>query len=576
MITFYVIKELLTNMSIIIMIAYLLSKTTIFKNLVTGRNNHFIQKLFLILIFALIGIFATYVGIPVKGAIANSRIIGVMVGGIYGGPLVGIGAGLIAGFHRWAIDIHGFTAGACAVSTVVEGAIGGLATRFLKNRPHAWVHAFIAAMFAELLQMAIILTMAKPFVHALELVKIIWVPMVLLNPIGVAFFIGFIDGIYKEQENEAALQTKLALDITDRCLNYLQKGLTNKENIEQVAQVILDMSGVSAVSITDRQQILAHKGVGSDHHQGNLSIRPDVFQKAIGNGEIIVVNEQAEIGCCHRGCKLRSAVIAPLWKNAEIIGTIQIYLARENGISNVHISLARGLARIFSTQLELADIEYQKKLCHRAELKALQSQVNPHFLFNSLNTISSFCLTKPERAKKLLLNLGTYFRNTLLHNDNFVSLADELQQIGAYLELEKARFEDKLQIIIDIPQDVDCILPQFILQPLVENAIKHGVLPMETGGIVYIKAAKAAEGTEIQIENTGVSIDEMTVQKFCSDSLPKDCIGLTNVNQRLKSIYGPQYGLTIKIRQNGGTIVSFTIPERVEGDFANEYNTGSR
>lgn len=573
MVTIRVVMKLLTNMSTIIMIAYLLSKTKIFKNLVTGNNNRFFHKILLMFIFAGIGIFATYVGTPVKGAIANSRIIGVMVGGIYGGPFVGIGAGLIAGFHRWVIDIHGFTAGACAVSTVIEGAIGGFAANFFKNRAHSWLHALIVGMFAELLQMTVILSMAHPFSEALELVKIIWVPMVFLNPFGVAFFIGFIDGIYKEQEKEAALQTKLALDITDRCLSYLRKGFHNKEDIRKVAGIIFEMSGVSAVAITDRKEILAHHGLGCDHHQGNIDIQSDLYQKVIGTGEMTVINEHGGIGCPYPGCKLRSAVIVPLSKNEEIVGTIQIYLARENGISNVHISLARGLARIFSTQLELADIEYQKKLCQRAELKALQSQVNPHFLFNSLNTISAFCLTKPERAKKLIVSLGTYFRNSLLQKDSFVRLQDELKQIGAYLELEKARFEDRLQIIIDIPEDIDCSLPQFILQPLVENAIKHGVLPMENGGNVYIKASKISNETEIQIENTGVSIDKAIVEKFYSNDLPKNCIGLTNVNQRLKGIYGGEYGLSIKGRPNGGTIVSLKIPQRVEGDFVDEFNS---
>lgn len=569
----YVLRNLLSNMSIIILIAYSLSKISIFKNLVTGKNNLLLTKVIMMFIFALIGILATYTGIRVNGAIANSRIIGVMVGGFYGGPLVGIGAGLIAGIHRWAIDTHGFTALACAISTVAEGTIGGLASKYFKNHPQSWVHAFIIGMFAEILQMLIILMIAKPFDQALNLVKIIWIPMVLFNPIGVALFIGFIDGIYKEQEKEAALQTKLALDIADKCLCYLQRGLSNSDNMEKVARIILEMSGVSAVAITDCKQILTHVGVGADHHQRNIPIQNDSAQHVLRTGAISVVNNQVEIGCPHNGCRLKSAVIVPLKKSFEVIGAIRIYLARENSISNVHVILATGLARLFSTQLELADIEYQKKLCRKAELKALQSQVNPHFLFNSLNTISSFCRTKPDRARELLINLSTYFRNTLQCTDNFIRLHDELKHIHAYLELEKARFEDKLQIIITIPEDIDCILPQFIIQPLVENAIKHGILPTEHGGVILIKAQKIADETEIVIENTGVSIDEDIIHKLYANNLPKDCIGLTNVNDRLKSIYGEGYGLKITGKQAGGTVVFFRIPDRVEGDFANEYNS---
>ncbi|MGE5604211.1 MAG: LytS/YhcK type 5TM receptor domain-containing protein, partial [Bacteroidota bacterium] len=114
----YVLKDMLSNMSIIIFTAYFLSKLTIFKNLVAGEKYSLGDKLVLAVIFGLIGILATYTGTPVNGAIANSRIIGVFVGGLYGGPIVGIGAGLIAAFHRWAVDIGGFTAVACALSTI--------------------------------------------------------------------------------------------------------------------------------------------------------------------------------------------------------------------------------------------------------------------------------------------------------------------------------------------------------------------------------------------------------------------------------------------------------------------------
>lgn len=563
----YVLKNLISNMSIILLIAYFLSKLKVFKNLVIGKKNTLAGKLMMAVIFGLIGILATYTGISVNGAIANSRIIGVLVGGIFGGPLVGLGAGLIAGFHRWAIDIGGFTALACGLSTVVEGTIGGLASKRFKKIHHNWIFAFMAGMLAEIIQMLIILIVAKPFQEAWELVKIIWIPMVLFNPMGISLFVGFIDRIYKEQEKEAALQTKLALDIADRCLSYLRKGLSDPD-ITEVARIILQMSDVSAVAITDRQQILAHAGVGEEHHKRNMPIQTALTKRAIKTGKMVIANVKPEIGCSHFDCKLRSAVIVPLRRGDEVIGTIKLYLDRENAVSNVHITLATGLARLFSTQLELAEIEYQKKLCQKAELMALQSQINPHFLFNALNTIVSFCRTKPERARELLINLSTYFRKTLTHNDNFIHLREELQLVNAYLELEKARFEDKLTVITDIPEEVNgCLLPQFILQPLVENAVKHGVLPMENGGAISITARKVDGEIELIIEDTGVGIDEEIIRKLDIGQLPKECIGLSNVNKRLKTLYGNDYGLKIYKKADRGTRIQVRIPDREEGDF---------
>lgn len=561
----YVWKNFLSNMSIILLIAYFLSKTKIFKNLVTGKKNTLPSKLMMTTIFGLIGILATYTGISVKGALANSRIIGVLVGGIFGGPLVGLGAGLIAGLHRWAIDIGGFTALACGISTVIEGCIGGLASKRFKNTHHYWFYAFITGMFAEIIQMLIILVIAKPFQEAWELVKIIGFPMVLFNPMGISLFVGFIDGIYKEQEKEAALQTKLALDIADRCLSYLRKGLSDPD-ITEVARIILRMSDVSAVAITDRKRILAHAGVGEEHHKRNTLIQTRLTKRAIETGKMVIANIKSEIGCPYYDCKLRSAVIVPLRRRDDVIGTIKIYLDRENAVSNVHITLATGLARLFSTQLELAEIEYQKKLCQKAELMALQSQINPHFLFNALNTIVSFCRTKPERARELLINLSTYFRKTLAHSDNFIHLLEELQLVNAYLELEKARFEDKLKVSFSIPEEVNgCILPQFILQPLVENAVKHGVLPMETGGAIAIIARKVGNEIEIVIEDTGVGIETEIIRKLNMDQMPKECIGLSNVNKRLKNLYGDDYGLKIT-RAAQGTRVQLRIPDWTEGE----------
>jgi two-component system sensor histidine kinase LytS len=567
----YVLKNLISNMSIILLITYFLSKTMIFKHLVTGKRNSIFHKLLMAVIFGLIGILATYTGTSVNGAIANSRIIGVLVGGIFGGPLVGLGAGLIAGIHRWVIDIHGFTSFACCLSTVVEGIIGGLVSERIKNKPHNWVHAFIVGMFTEILQMALILVFAKPFPKAWELVKILWIPMVMFNPVGISFFVGFIDGIYKEREKEAALQTKLALDIADRCLAHLRKGLTAPD-IAEVAGIILQMSGVAAVAITDRNQILAHVGLGADHHTRYTPLRTQLTQRAVKTGQMVIANTKTEIGCSNSNCNLKSAVIVPLFKREEIIGTLKIYLDRENTVSDVHITLATGLARLFSTQLELADIDYQKKLRQRAELMVLQSQINPHFLFNALNTIVAFCRTKPERARDLLISLSTYFRKTLIQNDAFIRLDEEITLINAYLELEKARFEGKLNLIMELAETTQqCILPQFILQPLVENAVKHGLLPLESGGVITIVARKIKDETCITIEDNGIGISEETIRKLALDQLPKECIGLSNVNKRLKNLYGEDYGLKIE-KKDQGTLIHLKIPDWVEGDFANAEN----
>lgn len=562
----YVLKNLVNNMSTLIIIAYFISKVRIFKSFVIENKNTIKDKLLLSLVFGTIGIIATYTGISVNGAIANSRIVGVMVGGIFGGPIVGLGAGLIAGIHRWAIDIGGFTSVACMMSTVVEGIIGGMASQYIKFSRLNWFHSFIIGIFAELIQMLIILTVARPFEAAFELVKIIWIPMVIFNPIGIAVFVGLINGIYKEQEKEAAIQTQLALDIAEKCLPYLRKGLNNTKDVFEVAKIILDMSGSAAVAITDSNTILAHVGVGEDHHQPNNPVKTYITKKVLATGEIVIAQTKKEIGCEKEYCKLMSAVIVPLFKNKQVVGTIKIYKTRDNAISDIDIRLAEGLAKLFSTQLELSNMDYQVKLREKAELKALQSQINPHFLFNALNTIISFCRVKPERARELLIDLSTYFRNTLQYSEDFVSLETEMKHVNAYLSLEKARFEDKLDVFVKIDSTLDCMLPQLILQPIVENSVKHGLLPKKDGGRIQINSYIEDGHVIIKIDDTGIGIDENIIYKLYNNELPENKIGLYNVHNRLKSIYGKTYGLNVKRLDSGGTSVTIKIPNKMIGE----------
>lgn len=562
----YVLKNLINNMSTLIVIAYLISRVDAFKKFVLGKRNSLKDKLIMAVIFGLMGILATYTGVSVKGAIANSRIIGVFVGGIFGGPIVGLGAGLIAGFHRWAIDIGGFTAVACSLSTIVEGLIGGMASKYIKNKKNNWIHALVLGVLSEILQMIIIIIIAKPYEAAVELVKIIWVPMVLFNPIGIAVFVALIDGIYKDQEKEAAIQTQLALNIAEKCLPYLRKGLSDVTETQHVAEIILKMADVEAVAITDKEKILAHAGIGEDHHRSGDRILTDFTKRVIESGNMAIAKIKEDIGCKDETCKLKSAVIVPLLKKREVIGALKLYKNIEYGISDVDIILAQGLAKLFSTQLELAEMDYQIKLREKAELKALQSQINPHFLFNAINTIVSFCRIDIDKAKQLLINLGDYFRNTMGNNEDYVSIETELNHVNAYLAIEKARFDEKLKIEVDVDKKVDCLLPQLILQPIVENAIKHGLIPKKNGGLIIIKAEKINTETHITVEDTGVGIDKEIIEQLYNNKLQEGKIGLSNVHNRLKSIYGQEYGLKIFNREEGGTKVEIIIPNRIVGD----------
>ncbi len=552
------LEELVNQVGSIVLAAVLLSRFAFFRRLATRDKIHIRYLIILAIFFGLFGIFKTYSGIPVKGALANARVVGVFVGGLIGGPVVGIISGLIAGIHRWAIDIGGFTAFACMVSTVSEGILAGfLSKSFYRSEPR-WLFALYTGALAEVMQMAILLVLVKPFDAALDLVSIIGIPMIVANAIGISMLIAIVDTIYNERDRIAANQSKVVLQIANRTINYFRKGLT-EETTRQAALIIKEMTGVSAVSFTSMDRILAHVGTGSDHHIPGLPLVTKITKQVLKDGKSRIAETKEDISCSHKECPLNSVVIVPLKEKDVVIGSLKIYKTGENKITSVDVELAEGLASLFSTQIELSRIEEQAKLLNISELKALQAQINPHFLFNSINTIISLIRTSPEKARDLLIKLGAYFRNSLYHSDE-IYLSDEIQNIKNYLEIEKARFGEKLNVTIDVPENLNCMIPPFTLQPLVENSLKHGLLPKLNGGSIEIRGERDGSEIHLTVKDNGVGIDGDKLTTILDDSVCSKSVGIKNVHKRLICKYGSSYGLKVESRPEAGTIVSLTIP----------------
>lgn len=556
--------NLVDKAGLIIILAFAMSKMKPFRKLVSKKNISLNDKIILSLIFAVFGIIGTYRGIPIRGALANSRVIGIFVGGLLGGPFVGIFSALIAGLHRWTIDIGGFTAIACAVSTLAEGILAGFLSKKLYKSKHRWLFALSMGAIAEAMQMAIILLLAKPFSEALKLVQIIGLPMIIANSVGISIFIVITDSIFKDQERAGAYQAQIALRIANKTIKYFRKGF-NSDTAHETAKIIKNMTGLKAVAFTDTEKILAHVGLGQDHHKIGDKIMTDITKEAISSGIYKIANSKEEIHCMCENCKLKSAIIVPLKEENKIIGTLKLYKSEENAVSQVDLELALGLGLLFSTQIELSKIDYQSELLAKAELKALQAQINPHFLFNAINTIVSLTRTRPEKARDLLIHLGTYFRKNLHKGADEVDLEKEIEHIKSYLEIEKARFGDKLNVKFNIPENIDCMLQPLILQPIVENAIKHGILERIGGGTVEIEAIDCEYETQLIVKDDGVGISNQYLDSIFNDKKQNDSIGIINVNNRLKNKYGKDYGLDIKSNLGQGTIVTMRIPKAQGG-----------
>lgn len=542
--------------------AFILSRLKSFRKLVAKKPVKISDKLGLSFVFGIFGIIGTYFSIEFEGALVNTRIIGVATGGLLGGPFVGLLAGLIAGVHRGMINIGGFTTIACGISTVFEGLMAGFMGKLIQNKKKKWMYAALTGVIAESMRKISVLLFSRPFEDAVMLVKAIWIPMVVINSLGLALLFVIIDNIFSEEEKMGAQQAQLTLNIADKTLPFIKKGLGAKE-IQKVAEIVCDMTEYNAVSFTDREKIVAHAGVGTVRHEIGKPIVTDITNKVLKTGEPVILERCTEIRCEYKdkNCPLESVVMFPLKENEEVIGTFKLYKGIPNAITSIDVELSSGLAKLFSTQLTIGKLEHRSKLLATAELKALQAQINPHFLFNSLTVIGSLCRINPKKARSLITHLSNTFRKNLNMNKELVELEEELNHVRSYVEIEKARFEDKLEVIYEIEKNINCMLPPLTLQPLVENAIKHGLLPKKNGGMVKIIGIKQKNEVIIHIEDDGVGIkEEKLVRLMGEDNIHKDSLGINNVNERLKGMFGELYGLQIDSKIGEGTSILLRIP----------------
>ncbi|MHC6526457.1 LytS/YhcK type 5TM receptor domain-containing protein [Vibrio proteolyticus] len=552
------ILSLLQQMCVYLVLAYMLSKTPIFLPLlnISSRLSH---KLSVYVLFSLFCIMGTYFGLQINDAIANTRAIGAVMGGLFGGPVVGFLVGFTGGMHRYSLG--GFTDLACAISTTAEGLIGGLLHTYLLRRgktaslfnPSV---VFSITLVAEIVQMLIILLVAKPFDQAYVLVSAIAAPMIIANSVGAALFMSILQDRKTIFEEYSATFSRRALNIADRSVGILASGF-NTRNAEKIARIVYEETNVGAVSITDEEKILAFVGIGDDHHKPNTPISSQSTLDSIAQNDIIYLDGKDSPYQCSlsKDCKLGSALIIPLRAGDRVIGTIKLYEPKRKLFSTINMSMAEGIAQMLSSQILYGEYQQKQLLLSQAEIKLLHAQVNPHFLFNALNTISAITRRDPEKARALIQHLSQFFRSNLKQNIETVTLKEELAHVNAYLTIETARFSDRLEVEININDSLLVRnLPSFTLQPLVENAIKHGTSQLLEDGHIRIYSQPLPDGDRIVVEdNAGL---------YTPPQEAHTGLGMQIVDKRLTNKFGRLAALQIDVAANQYTRMSFIIPHQ--------------
>lgn len=363
-----------------------------------------------------------------------------------------------------------------------------------------------------------------------------------------------------DPDSHSARQSDELLKLASQTLDCAKTGMTH-EAAQKICEILLPATPAIAVAITDREQVLGYAGYNEENNQPGRKIRTIATKSSLQDGKPRIVYHSQAIGLPESSSKINAAIVEPLYIGKNIEGTIKFYYRNPFQVSKTQESIIHGLAELLSTQMAASALEDQKKLTTSMELKALQAQINPHFLFNTINTIVSLIRTDPNKARDLLREFAFFYRSTLEDSEDLIPLKKELQQVERYYQFEVARFgEERLELKIDIEDGLEELLvPSFIIQPLVENSIKHA---MRAEGVLSIRIKGRFDGNTIIIKviDNGVGMSQETIDSmFTKESETGLGMAVKNAKSRIKGYFGPNSKMTIDSKVGKGTTVTFLL-----------------
>ncbi len=553
--------NIIQNVAVIGILAYLLTRLSAVRRTLCDSQYGLRDKLLLMFVFGLFSALGNWLGIPVIGSMANNRIVAPIAGGLVGGPLVGIGAGVIGAVPRYLMG--GYTMWASVSANVIAGCISGLVYYYMGTHRINVKVALGTGLVCEIILKLMVLGMSKPFEKAWELEKIIGIPTIIANSLAVALFVYIIKDVFREQEKVQQRSAQQLVSMLYKSSDLFQSGL-NERTAREIVLTIYNETGATAVAVTDTEKVLAFVGEGAEHHRVGAPILTAATQRAIRDKQMLVLYGREEIGCPHADCPLNSVVEAILLVSGKPVGTLKLYRGIKEVITPYEVELIQGIAVFMSLQLAQQQLEQQKIMLGRVEFNMLKAQVNPHFLFNTLGTIRALIRMNPAMARVLVKDLADFLRTSLDRHEEVVTLSKEMEIVARYYRIEKARFGERISMKVDIPRELlEHPIPVFTLQPLIENTVRHGLADTETGGLITI-TARQDEDVTITITDNGCGISPEILEKIQSGQQPdfgkKSGIGLYNVDGRIKIIYGERYGLKIDSRPGEGTRIDICLP----------------
>lgn len=350
-----------------------------------------------------------------------------------------------------------------------------------------------------------------------------------------------------------------AVYVMSETLLELRRGL-DQSVADKLAPQVLQLLQCLAVGVTDEKgKLLTWDGEANAHYVDLVDAVSSAVQK---QQREVVLHEN--LPCQQRSdeCRMHTAVIVPLIVEGAT-QSVLILVSRNHGKRVVQ--MADAVARFIGTQLEAGRLEETKHQLHQAEIKALRAQISPHFVYNALNTIASLIRTDPEEARDLLQDFADFTRYCFRTEGMFTTLSDELRNIDRYLVIESARYGARLNVRLKIAPEVQSVVVPFLLiQPLVENAVRHGISPKRNGGTVTVTAQDSGTEAEISVEDDGVGMDPAFLYEM-QNSQSSAHIGLTGINRRMNQVFDNKYALVVETAPDAGMKVTMRVPKFVRG-----------
>jgi two-component system, LytTR family, sensor kinase len=356
-----------------------------------------------------------------------------------------------------------------------------------------------------------------------------------------------------------ALGMQSALHAATATLPHLRRGL-GPSSAAEAAPYLRELTGAASIALADTRTVLAIDGEGSEQ------VRPgDMLSRLLAHTRDDRVRVEPRLTSSDPTCPLRSAVLAPLLVQGRRAGTLIAFYRALGRPPASELRVVLEAASLVSAQLELSVVAEQEERLARAELRALRAEISPHFIYNALAAVAGDIHTRPDEARELLIDFAEFTRYLFRDGRSYVTLAEELEHVQRYLRLEQARFRD-LHVTIEVASEtLGAVVPAMSVQPLVENAVRHGIEQRAGTGRVTISSRLIGADVELRVSDDGSGIDPDRVPALLAGA--GGGIGISNVDARLRATFGERYALRIDSALGHGTTAIMTVPN-LAGDEA--------